>query len=383
LECAASRASTCRSRKKRHGDGEDAIAKGSQAVDTLSGNTIMERRHRKKFSGSREAGQKRGAGVVPDKPSPMRTRICATSTADFLRTLAGWGWECRVMLRCCVLLFPFLIGHTAQAQIEPLLTEQSAQNPTTPEPNAPEAQPSKTQDQDGKPSPAQTTGQTVKQLPQEAEKETEKLGELALSAARAWEVSWLIGPYSGRQRPLVPLTNRQRQRIYLQQTFTTPSPYLKRMIVAGFDQWREAPLQWGDGWGAYGKRFASREGQFTISNSLTALGDAKLKYEPMYDQCECGRFWPRARHAIVRNFLTYNSSEHELRPQWALYAGAFAGGVISATWRPSSHSLVTNGLFAMVGQAGYGSVLNFFIEFAIDINHKMGGRRSSIEPIGN
>lgn len=223
----------------------------------------------------------------------------------------------------------------------------------------------------------------MKQLPQEAEKETEKLGEIALGAARDWEISWLIGPYSGRRRPLVPLTNGQRQRIYLQQTFTTPSPYLKRMFVAGFDQWREAPLQWGDGWGAYGKRFASREGQFIIANSLTALGNAKLKYEPMYDQCECSGFWPRARHAIVRNFLTYNSTEHELRPQWALYAGAFAGGVISATWRPSSHGLVTNGVFAMVGQAGYGSLLNVFIEFAVDINRKMGGRRSGIQPIGN
>jgi hypothetical protein len=254
-----------------------------------------------------------------------------------------------------------------------------AQNSTPREQNSPPTAPSETQDQNDKLGPSQK----VKQLPSEAEKETEKIGEKALAAASEWEMNWLAGPYSGRQRPLTPLSNRQRQRIYLQQTFTTPSPYLKRMIVAGFDQWREAPRQWGEGWGAYGKRFASREGQFIIANSLTALGNAKLKYEPMYDQCECGGLWPRARHAVLRNFLTYNSSEHELRPQWALYAGAFAGGVISATWRPSSHGLVTNGVFAMVGQAGYGSLLNFFIEFAVDINRKLGGRRSRVQPIGN
>ena len=229
----------------------------------------------------------------------------------------------------------------------------------------------------------QAAEQKVKDLPSEAEKESEKIGEETLVKVREWEMNWLAGPYSGRQRPLVPLTDRQRQHIYLQQTFTTPSPFLKRMIVAGMDQWREAPPQWGDGWGAYGKRFASREGQFITANTLTALGNAALKYEPMYDQCECTGFWPRTRHAIVRSFLTYNSTEHELRPQWALYGGAFAGGVISATWRPSSHGLVTNGVFAMVGQAGYGSLLNVFIEFAVDINRRLGGRRSRFPTSGN
>lgn len=263
----------------------------------------------------------------------------------------------------------------ARGQVEPLLNEHSADNLVATGRNVPGTAPSKTQEQNDKPTPVEAAGQKVKELPSEAEKETEKIGEKALVEAREWEMNWLTGPYSGRQRPLVPLTNRQRERIYLQQTFTTPSPYLKRMIVAGFDQWRESPLQWGDGWGAYGERFASREGQFITANTLTALGNAALKYEPMYDQCQCSGLWPRARHAMVRNFITYNSSEEQLRPQWALYGGAFAGGIVSATWRPSTHSLLTNGVFAMVGQAGYGSLLNFFIEFAGDINRKLGGRR--------
>lgn len=264
---------------------------------------------------------------------------------------------------------------TARAQYRSAINRQSngnlAQQPTPA---------SNDEKQSEKPSAGQSAGQKVKDLPSEAEKGTEKLGEVTLVKVRDWEINWLTGPYAGRQRPLVPLTNRQRQRIYLEQTFTTPSTYVKRMIVAGADQWREAPLQWGDGWGAYGKRFASREGQFITANTLTSLTNAALHYEPMYDQCECSGFWPRTRHAILRNFLTYNSTEHELRPQWALYGGAFAGGVISATWRPSNYSVWTDGAFAMLGQAGYGSLLNFFIEFAGDINRKLGGRRKTLHP---
>jgi hypothetical protein len=283
----------------------------------------------------------------------------------------------RAVLLGCALIFSSLIAR-ATSSAQNCSGRDQSNDTAPPQQQAPASDSGK---ENEKPSAAQSAEQKVKELPVEAEKGAEKLGEETLIKAREWETNWLTGPYAGRQRPLVPLTNRQRQRIYLQQTFTTPSAYVKRMIVAGVDQWREAPLQWGDGWNAYGKRFASREGQFITANTLTSLGNAALRYEPMYDQCECSGFWPRTRHAILRNFLTYDFTEHRLRPQWALYGGAFAGGVISATWRPSNYSAWTNGVFAMVGQAGYGSLLNFFIEFAGDINRKLGGRQSSIVPI--
>jgi hypothetical protein len=283
----------------------------------------------------------------------------------------------RAILFGCIAICCLIPCASARAQ-DASTAAGPTQNPSTaPQKSPPENPEPNTQEPNEEPTPAQK----LKDLPSEAEKETEKIGEEALVKAREWEMNWLAGPYSGRQRPLLPLTNLQRENIYLQQTFSSPSPYLKRLIVASVDQWRDVPPQWGDGWGAYGKRFASRQGQFIAANTLAALGDAKLKYDPMYDQCECGGFWPRARHAILRNFLTYNSSERELRPQWALYGGAFAGGVLATTWRPSKYGVLTNGAFAMVGQAGYGSLLNIFIEFAVDINRKMGGKGLSFQQV--
>jgi len=204
---------------------------------------------------------------------------------------------------------------------------------------------------------------------------TKKLGEAALVKARDWERGWLIGVYVEKDRPLVPMTVQQRRDIYLQQTLATPGAYLKRMFDAGIDQWRESPVQWGDGWGAYGERFASREGQFIASNSLAALGNGALQYEPRYDQCRCSGFWPRTRHAIVRNFLTYNQSEQELRPQWALYGGSFAGGMISTAWKPQPRNAFAEGGRAMLGQAAFGALLNVFIEFSTEVNRKIGAKR--------
>jgi len=211
-------------------------------------------------------------------------------------------------------------------------------------------------------------------IPAQAAEATKKLGKATLGRVRDWESGWLTGPYVGRERPLVSLTERQREYIYLQQTFTTPSAYFKRMFVAGVDQLRESPAQWGDGWGAYGKRFASREGQFITSNSLANLGNAALRYEPRYDQCRCSGFRLRTQHAILRNFVTYNRSERELRPQWALYGGAFTGGVISAAWKPHPRNALADGGYAVLGQAGWGALLNFFTEFAGEINRKLGAK---------
>lgn len=254
---------------------------------------------------------------------------------------------------------------------------QHQQNPpAAPEPEkSQQNEPAKDNKKDESANPAQAAAEKTKQVTIEAAEETKKLGTETLVKVRDWETGWLTGPYVGRERQLVPLTGEQRRKIYLQQTLTTPGAYFKRMFEAGYDQLREAPLQWGDGWGAYGERFASREGQFVAANSLAALGNAALKYEPRYDQCRCRGFRLRTRHAIVRNFVTYDESEKELHPQWALYGGALAGGLIPTAWKPHPRNLLANGGYGVLGQAGFGALLNFFTEFAGDINRKLGARR--------
>jgi hypothetical protein len=193
-----------------------------------------------------------------------------------------------------------------------------------------------------------------------------------LLKARDWETSRIAGIYVGKNRKLVTLTAEQRKEIYLKQTLTTPEAYIKRMFGAGVDQARGVPSQWDDGWAGFGERWGSREGQFITANTLAALGNAKLGYEVRYDRCKCDGLWPRTRHAFIRNLLTYDRSEEHLRPQWALYGGAFGGGALSTVWKPGSQSVLTNGVYGMLGQVGYGTLLNFITEFAQEINRKQG-----------
>ena len=195
-----------------------------------------------------------------------------------------------------------------------------------------------------------------------------------LLKARDWESNRITGIYVGKYRALVTLTPEERREIYLRQTLTTPEAYVKRMFGALIDQAEGSPRQWQGGIGGFGERWASREGQFITANSLAAYGNYKLGYEVRYNRCKCDGLLRRTRHAFIRNLVTYDSSEEHLRPQWALYGGAFGGGALSTVWKPGSQNAVTNGVWGMVGQLGYGTLLNFVTEFASEINKKQGVR---------
>jgi hypothetical protein len=262
-----------------------------------------------------------------------------------------------------------MTSRSARAQDEP------SQQPAPQQGNSQPQQSPNEEKKDESPNPAQVAAEKTKEVTVQAAEATKKMGEQALVRARDWEIGWLTGVYVEEGHTMVPLNSKQRREIYLEQTLTTPGAYMKRMFAAGIDQARGAPSQWGGGWGGYGERFASREGQFIAANSLAYLGNATLKYEPRYDQCQCSGFWPRTRHAIMRNFLTYNKSEQQLRPQWALYGGSFSGGLISTAWKPHPRDAFAEGGRAMLGQAAYGTLLNFFIEFSTDINRTIGAKK--------
>lgn len=187
-------------------------------------------------------------------------------------------------------------------------------------------------------------------------------------AAPSLSVNWLYGAYIPRDVPLEPLTGRQRVRLYTAQSFTTPGIYIKAILFSSGDQIHGTPGEWGGGVAGYGRRLGSRYGQYLIQNTLASTGNAFLGYEPRYDRCRCTGLWPRTRHAFLRNFITYNRTESQRRPQLALYAGAFGSGAISSLWYPGYPKPWVEGYQSMVTQAGWGLATNWVGEFAPEIN---------------
>jgi hypothetical protein len=189
-------------------------------------------------------------------------------------------------------------------------------------------------------------------------------------------VNWLYGSFVPKDVPLVALTNEERLRLYVRQTFTTPGIYVKTALFSVGDQINNSPPAWGDGLAGYGRRFASRQAQFVIQNSFSALGNAMLGYEPRYDRCRCSGFGRRTRHALVRNFVTYNRTEKELRPQLALCAAAFGAGAVGSTWKPNHPNALHEGYRGTITQIGFGFAANWLSEFAPDIMAEIGRKKT-------
>ena len=194
--------------------------------------------------------------------------------------------------------------------------------------------------------------------------------EPSVSDSDALKVNWLYGAFVPKDVPLEPLTGRQRWKLYTRMTYTTPGIYIKTGLFTMSDQIRNVPPEWGQTAEGFGKRLGTREAQFVIQNSLTALGDAALGWEPRYDRCRCNGFWPRTRHAIARNFVTYGGKTNQgLRPQIMPYAAAFGAAVTSASWQPGNPNLLVKGYQGAITQVGVGIGVYWLAEFAPEIKH--------------
>ncbi|HEX7960614.1 MAG TPA: hypothetical protein VF493_11890 [Terriglobales bacterium] len=180
-------------------------------------------------------------------------------------------------------------------------------------------------------------------------------------------VNWLYGSYVPKDVPLRSLNTKERFKLYVRQTYTTPGIYIKTTLFALRDHIHDRNPEWGSGFGGFAKRFADRQGQFIVQNSVSSLGNGVLSWEPRYDRCRCDGFWPRTRHAAVRNFITYDSTEKGLRPQIMPYFGAFVGSALAASWSPEHAVWQVRGYQGVITQVFVGAGINWIGEFAPEI----------------
>jgi hypothetical protein len=126
---------------------------------------------------------------------------------------------------------------------------------------------------------------------------------------------------------------------------------------------RTSNPEWGDDFQGFVKRLGNRQVQFIIQNSVSSLGNGIARY----DRCRCDGFWPRTRHAMVRNFVTHDRTEKSLRPQLMPYLGAFGAASIASTWAPGHARWEVQGYQAAITQVSVGMGINWIYEFAPEI----------------
>ena len=196
----------------------------------------------------------------------------------------------RLMTPLFVMGLLFLVSPVlAQPQAPP----QPAPTPSNPNPGTTDAKAGKDSDSQGN-----TVGKS------KLEKETGTVND------RIFEVMPNYGTVENASE-LPPLSTGQKFRLATAGVFDWGS-YPFNGILSAIGQAKNDPKEWGQGWGAYGKRYGANFADNSIGTYMTtAIFPSLLHEDPRYYQLGKGRFVHRAYHAVNRLFVIRTDSGHD------------------------------------------------------------------------
>ncbi len=148
-----------------------------------------------------------------------------------------------------------------------------------------------------------------------------------------------------------------------------PRSLTASLFVAGINQWKDSPGEWGHGWDGYGKRYGSSVGRSVVREAVAAGGDGAFKTDPRTYKSASKKMMPRLRDALMQVVVTRTDSGKRV-PAFANVGSAFAAGQIETLWLPRGDAHFSDGLtyagVMLLGDAGR----NVFKEFWPDVRRK-------------
>jgi hypothetical protein len=153
----------------------------------------------------------------------------------------------------------------------------------------------------------------------------------------------------------VPITGTQRIDWIVDGTIGRRSLFVVGPLATAWQTGFNTPEEWGRGASGIGRRYAQREADVAISNTIEAGLGALWGEDPRYIRSGRKGIWPRARYAIKTVFLT-QGRDGRLRPAWGRYAGNTLNNLIENAWLPPSvttpgQTLLRSGM-GMLGRLG-------------------------------
>jgi hypothetical protein len=171
----------------------------------------------------------------------------------------------------------------------------------------------------------------------------------------------------------VPIDGAGRVEWIVDGTVGARSLFVVGVLAAAWQTGFNTPSEWHQTWAGTGKRYAEREADVAISNSLEAGLGALWNEDPRYIPSGRRGIWPRARYAIKTAFVAQRRDGH-LAPAWGRYAGNVFNNVIENAWLPPS---ITTGRQTVLRSAlGFAGRLggNAWEEFWPDVRKRLKRR---------
>jgi hypothetical protein len=162
----------------------------------------------------------------------------------------------------------------------------------------------------------------------------------------------------------VPLTPKQKYELALK-TAIDPVSFVLNGITAGAQQAANV-YDWGQGWPAFGKRYAAAYGTFLNADLLgNAVLPILFKQDPRYYYKGTGSISARAGYAIA-NAVVCKGDNHHWQFNYSGYLGGLAASGISNAYYPAANRAGAAPIFegAALG-TGINAVANLIQEFLI------------------
>jgi hypothetical protein len=145
-------------------------------------------------------------------------------------------------------------------------------------------------------------------------------------------------------------------------------------IGAAFDQWRDRPGEWGEGWGSFGERYASHIGQYAIQRSIMFPVQAIDHEDARFFRSKRTSYKGRIGDAFLHTVWRHNDSGG-MMPAYSEFFGDYGAAAVSRMWWPDrfhhGSAVLVAGSDTLLVDAG----INVLHEFAPDLKRWLHLRR--------
>ncbi len=134
------------------------------------------------------------------------------------------------------------------------------------------------------------------------------------------------------------------------------------LVGAALGQVTDTPKEWGQGWGAYGERYASGFGSTLSLQVFTFTLDSALHEDPRYFPSTATTTGARVKNALKYVLMTHTDSGGDSFA-YGRVISAFGAGQLVNVWQPRSTSHVSDGIERGFITLGLDAAFNLAQEF--------------------
>jgi hypothetical protein len=172
------------------------------------------------------------------------------------------------------------------------------------------------------------------------------------------------------------MTTGEKFKVIARSSFD-PVEFVWYGVISAVGQAQNSESAYGQGWGAYGKRYATNLADGTVEGFMTsAILPSVLKQDPRYYVLGHGGFWHRTSYALSRLIITRSDSGSSQFNASEIFGSASAAAISTYGYHPENDKTLGNAASVWGTQVAYDGLAFVVKEFWPDIRRKIRDKRA-------